>query len=306
MLQPYEILDRLEILNPLNIDISDLRRSYVDKDINSIFRLLKNTQIKGSSDDLRKAMVEDNLYSFFRLLPEDFQELRKFILEDNIYSFWKLITMYTDTYFVKGLKSLFIDKISYDTTFLSRGQLQSKLWLINELDQIKKSLGTVFICAGWYGSLSLMLFEKKFDIVKIRCFDKDDSCRLIAENLNKKWVMDNWKFKSITQDVLEINYTLHNYEVVRKDGSKCELVDSPDTIINTSCEHIHNFNNWYDKIPEGKLVILQSNNYIGIKDHVNCSISLENFAKQTPFSTVLFSGELELEKYTRFMRIGIK
>ena len=36
----YEILDRFEILYPTNTKISDLRRSYNDKDISSMFRLL--------------------------------------------------------------------------------------------------------------------------------------------------------------------------------------------------------------------------------------------------------------------------
>ena len=39
----------------------------------------------------------------------------------------------------------------------------------------------------------------------------------------------------------EINFSMHTYNVKRADGSKCELSDSPDTIINTSCEHIENF-----------------------------------------------------------------
>ena len=40
------------------------------------------------------------------------------------------------------------------------------------------------------------------------------------------------------------------------------MSDVPNTIINTSCEHIVNFDEWYRKIPAGKLVILQSNDYI--------------------------------------------
>ena len=53
-------------------------------------------------------------------------------------------------------------------------------------------------------------------------------------------------------------------------------------------------------------MILQSNNYFEIDEHVNCSESLDAFAKQTPMSQVLYQGELELEKYTRYMRIGYK
>ena len=77
-------------------------------------------------------------------------------------------------------------------------------------------------------------------------------------------------------------------------------------MINTSCEHINNFKEWYDKIPVGKIVILQTNNYFDLPEHVNCSKSLDDFAEQTPMTEVLYAGELSLEKYSRFMRIGIK
>jgi hypothetical protein len=118
--------------------------------------------------------------------------------------------------------------------------------------------------------------------------------------------MKEWKFKSCTQDIHDINYDTHVYNVNRSDGSICELTDSPDTIINTSCEHIENFDKWYDKIPAGKILILQTNNYFDLPEHVNCSKTLEDFSKQTPMTKTLYQGELFLEKYSRYMRIGIK
>jgi hypothetical protein len=80
----------------------------------------------------------------------------------------------------------------------------------------------------------------------------------------------------------------------------------PDTIINTSCEHIENFSKWYSKIPKGKLIILQSNDYFEVKEHVNCSKSISQFSKTCPMTETLFEGELFLPKYTRFMKIGFK
>jgi hypothetical protein len=96
------------------------------------------------------------------------------------------------------------------------------------------------------------------------------------------------------------------YNVNRSDGTICELTDSPDTIINTSCEHLENFTEWYNKIPTGKLLILQTNNYFDLDEHVNCSKSVEDFGKITPMQKVYFEGELGLEKYSRYMRIGLK
>ena len=59
MLEIYELLDRFELLYPTNSKLSDLRRSYIDRDLSSIFRLLPNT-VNGDIEDLRKAVTEHN------------------------------------------------------------------------------------------------------------------------------------------------------------------------------------------------------------------------------------------------------
>ncbi len=84
------------------------------------------------------------------------------------------------------------------------------------------------------------------------------------------------------------------------------ITESADTVINTSCEHIENFSKWYDLIPDGKLVVLQSNNFFDVEEHVNCVSNIKEFAEMTPMSNVLYEGELPLDKYTRYMRIGYK
>ena len=53
-------------------------------------------------------------------------------------------------------------------------------------------------------------------------------------------------------------------------------------------------------------MILQSNDFFDVEEHINCVSSLTEFNEQTPMTTVLYQGELPLEKYTRYMRIGIK
>ena len=58
-MQTQELLDRFEILYP---DIADLRRDHTDKDLSSVFRLLK------ADDDLRRAVMEENLHSIFRIV----------------------------------------------------------------------------------------------------------------------------------------------------------------------------------------------------------------------------------------------
>lgn len=185
----------------------------------------------------------------------------------------------------------------------SIGQIKSKLWLIENLPD---NLGMVFICAGWYGTLASFMFDKvrhKFD--KIRSFDIDPICYRVADTMNKPWVIDGWQFKASTLNISDMKYPTE-YTTYRHNGTSQVLVESPDTIINTSCEHIQNFDVWYSNIPDGKILILQTNNFFEVEEHINCSTSLEKFAVQTPMTNVLYEGELVLDKYTRYMRIGIK
>jgi|AntAceMinimDraft_11_1070367.scaffolds.fasta_scaffold92448_2 hypothetical protein len=186
---------------------------------------------------------------------------------------------------------------------LSLGQLSSKLWLIEKLPE---NLGTVFICAGWYGTLAALMFERarsKFD--KIRSFDIDHTCAPIADTMNRPWVMDGWQFKASTLDILEMDYPTE-HTTYRANGTSLELCEMPDTIINTSCEHIADFVGWYNKIPVGKLVVLQANDYHEVEEHVNTYNTLEEFTASAPMTTILYEGELKLPKYTRFMKIGFR
>ena len=189
----------------------------------------------------------------------------------------------------------------------SKGQMESKRWLVNELETINKPLGTVFLCAGWYGSLAAFLFESNLEIEKIRSFDIDKSCASIAETFNRTKTMDSWKFKASTLDILGMDYPT-TYTTQRSDGTGLELTEMPNTIINTSCEHIPtgDFIKWYNTIPVGTLVVLQTNNYFKLPEHVNCCNDLDDFSRVAPIKEVLYQGQLELSKYTRYMRIGIK
>jgi hypothetical protein len=234
-----------------------------------------------------------------------FTDLRKTILNNDQFALFRLLQQQTSSQLVEGLRK-YKDNTEFNADCFSRGQLESKLWLVKELQKTKVDLGTVFLCAGWYATLATMLFESSITVDKIRSFDIDDTCRAIAETFNKPWVKDNWKFKSSTKDIMDINYEFESYEVIRADGTTCPLDDTPDTIINTSCEHIENFEEWYAMIPSGKLVILQSNNFFEVEEHINCATDLDDFSKMASMEHVYFEGELELEKYTRYMKIGYK
>lgn len=306
MLQTFELLDRFEILYPEITELSDIRRAYIDEDLSSIFRLANKFSTELDIEDLRKAVLEQNLHSIFRLI--DSEDLRKLVMEDNTWSLWKLLSKYTDTQFVPAFKNFFINNTNYDKDCFSRGQLQSKLWLVNEVKKLNIELGTVFLCAGWYGTLATMLFESGIKVDKIRSFDIDETTVNIAEVFNKPWFVDQWRYKSLVQDIMDIDYKEHVWQFWSNANNRMSrpITDVPDTIINTSCEHIEKFTDWYNKIPQGKIIIIQANDYHEVEEHVNTYNTLEEFSANAPMTKVLYEGELELQKYKRFMKIGCR
>ena len=191
---------------------------------------------------------------------------------------------------------------------LSIGQLKSKTWLVDTLAGLEGyDFGTVFLCAGWYATLAHMILDNTdIPVNCIRSFDIDPSCASIAETINRPFVLGDWRFKATTADIHDMSFENYHYTTLRSNGSGVQLCETADTVINTSCEHIENFSEWYAKIPAGTIVILQSNDYFELPEHINCVKDQDDFALQAPMEEVIYSGSLVLDKYTRYMRIGIK
>lgn len=294
-----------------NLEYDDYRKAIVENNLHSIFRLLgedKNSFEQVDYDrfeDIRKSVIEKNLHSIFRLCGNNHEDFRKIVIEKNHYSLIRCLKEFSNTRLIDVLDMIH-KNTKMDSDCMSRSQIRCKQWLVNEVLKQNLQLGTVFLCAGWYGILATMIFESNLSVEKIRNFDVDESCRLIAEKINQPWVVDNWKYKHCVQNIHTINYDTHVYNVIRGDGTMCELTDSPDTIINTSCEHIENFSQWYKSIPDGKLLVLQTNNYTAIPEHINCVKNIDEFVLQSPMTKRLFQGSLDTPNYTRFMTIGYK
>lgn len=188
----------------------------------------------------------------------------------------------------------------------SYGQLESKKWLTSELEKIAgKNWGTVFILAGWIGSLAQFIFDTDIEVTKIRNFELDPASCKMSERLMNKQVLMDWKYKAVNMDIRLMSYPTQ-YFVKRHDGTVVELYDEPQVIINTSCEHIENLQEWWAKIPQGTRVVVQNNNAFHIPDHINCVNSLQEFKSQFPLSNIEYAGELVLSDYTRYMMIGQK
>lgn len=164
------------------------------------------------------------------------------------------------------------------------GQLKSKEWLIDNLDEHVHMGSSVDIFGGWVGTLASMLFQSNVPVTTIRSIDIDPTCEPIATMMNKGEEMQG-RFRAVTADM----------STVRSDA---------DIVINTSCEHItqDQYDFWLSGMPYNSLIVLQSNNY-NIPEHIRTASSLAEFKVQSGIN-VLWAGELELPLYTRYMIIG--
>ncbi len=179
---------------------------------------------------------------------------------------------------------------------LNKKQTACKKWAVEELGRAcGPELGTVHILAGWYGLLAAMLLNAPgLRISHLTVIDVDPACEPVALSLNATPAHAG-RFAFRCHDILTLDYAAPPSGLRR-----------PDLIINTSCEHLDRFEAWFARIPDGMLVLLQSNDYSEIPEHVSCVESLTAFEAKAPLSERLFAGQLELGKYTRFMLIGRK
>lgn len=188
--------------------------------------------------------------------------------------------------------------------FLSRGQVRSKIWLVEELKKVvdDRRLGNVLFYGGWYNFTAHLLFQG-FDIDALYSLDVnrdviDPTKRLYPEQLE----MNQFLPKCV--DVNKIRWQDKSTSVLADDGSYWDLCDRSDVVVNTSCEHMDN--TWFDNLPEGTFVVLQTNDYFKNPQHSNCCADLEDAKSKYSMREVLYAGELDTQLYNRFMLIGIK
>jgi hypothetical protein len=177
----------------------------------------------------------------------------------------------------------------------SQNQFDCKTWLVDCLNQYPyhfkyktRDSIDIAILGGWYGLMAKLIsteFRLK-PINNIYSYDFDT----IATKIGKQ-IFPEITF--IEKDVTEIDLGRKNFSIV----------------INTSCEHIEQ-NLLYksmDTAPAKTLFVLQSNNYTEIQQHINCVSDLDQFTEQYDSRLEnIRAFELEKEKYTRFMIMGVK
>jgi len=169
-----------------------------------------------------------------------------------------------------------------------KGQIKSKVWLIEHLKKhTSDNPNKIVIHGGWNGVLASLLFNSDISISNIVNVDIDPSCESIARTVNKRQEIEG-RFNAITADMAEYEY-------------------QADIVINTSCEHItsEKYSRWLNLVPSNALIVLQSNNYNELEEHINCMTGIEEFVKESRLE-ILQCSILSLPKYDRYMIIGKK
>jgi hypothetical protein len=192
---------------------------------------------------------------------------------------------------------------------LSRSQVKSKIWLIQELSKIKANYDDIVIMAGWFGQL-VNFIENTFDFSRIRILEIDKQLCESSDYIFNLRFLHNHQVKSVLADINKLVLHKNGYEWTVenfKDNTSYDEKFLPDLIINTSAEHMTE--EWFHQIrfkelESDPIVAIQSNNMFEGDGHVNCVHSSSHLQKKFPMREILFEGELQLKGYKRVMLIG--
>lgn len=178
---------------------------------------------------------------------------------------------------------------------MNRSQLESKLWIIQELIKLEIKPKIVAILAGWYSQYIIpLLIEHGVEF--IYNFEIDRDAKDISYKFNKRY-KDQEKYQCHITDIMF-------KEIWRKE----ENYGAFDVLINTSCEHMfpmRRFRELNKNLSGNPIYVLQSTNEDKYEDHINCVSGPEELAEQAELINVVYSGTKVLDNgMKRFMVIG--
>jgi hypothetical protein len=178
---------------------------------------------------------------------------------------------------------------------MNQSQLESKLWIIQELIKLEIKPKIVAILAGWYSQYIIpLLIEHGVEF--IYNFEIDRDAKDISYKFNKRY-KDQEKYQCHITDIMF-------KEIWRKE----ENYGAFDVLINTSCEHMfpmRRFRELNKNLSGNPIYVLQSTNEDKYEDHINCVSGPEELAEQAELINVVYSGTKVLDNgMKRFMVIG--
>ena len=179
---------------------------------------------------------------------------------------------------------------------MNQSQLESKLWIVNELSELMLFPKSVALLGGWYANYIVpLLIEHGVEL--IHNFEIDEDAKTISYKFNKT-------YKDKKQYKCDIVNTM--FDSVWNKQKKTEPVF--DFIINTSCEHMfpmRRFRELNKNLSGNPIYVLQSTNEDKYEDHINCVSGPEELAEQAELINVVYSGTKVLDNgMNRFMVIG--
>lgn len=281
-----------------------------------IFGLEKFFEFK--NDHAKKSFIRAFINLFYALDKDKFWALKNCIAMDydnfsdqgrelriNLYTelitqknftqntlFWLLSDIWREDEFVQRLY-LFFNNTQADVAndLFSKSQVQSKVWMAETLNKFKQQYGDIVILGGWFGQHYWYLNSFKFN----KLYNIDLDADTLAKSVNIIAAEDRY-----------VTHAADVNQIITPEGTvviQDQQIDA-DLIINTSSEHMTT--EWFDRLPLGQTVLLQSNDMLDMVGHINCVENLEQLKNKYKMRQVLFSGELLLSKGRRFMLYGIK
>jgi hypothetical protein len=161
-----------------------------------------------------------------------------------------------------------------------RGLIINKLWLIHELQKIQDQFSTIYILGSWYGNMSILLAKSGIEYNHIVNVDQDTDVTRQAQRIGRMLNISDIEY--MVKDANRLNY---------------QQLDLDGLVINTSCHDMDN-RGWFDHIPAGVLVALQS------RDDVDDDLSAYDL------SQTLYQGSRSAQdpetSYKSLLRIGVK
>jgi hypothetical protein len=171
----------------------------------------------------------------------------------------------------------------------TRDLIASKVWLLAELARIAPSVGTIYVLGSWYGNLGVLLsLDPAIKYKQLINVETDKQFLQASKRIHNYLGMENTKYMLKDANTLD-------YRQLGQDG----------VVINTSLTDMQG-SAWFDRIPEGTLVVMQSRDHDpGYEAH-----STQDIVDRYPLGEIIYDGKLKLKdpetKYTRYMVIGIK
>jgi hypothetical protein len=180
---------------------------------------------------------------------------------------------------------------------LTTSQLQSKLWLGTEINNLDIKFNNVMVLGGWYCHALAEILIGNLDVDFVCNYDIDPDVQSMSYKFNKRY-KDTGNFK-----VSRRNLFIKSMDNDQQNKGPVDLV------INPSCEHMwhmkHIRDKHFDISHNGPIYALQSTDEEKYDDHINCVSGPDELADQAEMINIYYSGTKILDSgMKRFMVIG--